>query len=504
MSYYFYILTFTTMASSRQSNYNDSEAEEEEWEAFSTGRNSIVHGAGGRISEDPVEDRTGTSQTGVKSEEGLLSGLNIMGANPHGGARPRNPTGQVASSTVHGQSTEGQGPYGPSELNMAAGFAEPPRFRGQPQNDLNGREVDRNRKLDAENEELRRIMRTQQLEMQEIRHQMTQLMRTQSHFPSSPAPSAEDKVFLNTVTPMEYNGEGGVDDYIDQFEATTNTLGWSDQKKAAALLGRLKGRALTCVSSCPDKRYATMIRRLRDRFSPSDEEMYYQRLATYRKKPEQSWEDLAQEIEVLSLKAYEGMEERFRESMVAKALVEAVVDPDVRRKLRQKHPRTLNEAVRHARMVEADRMKEEQWQAYKKEDKGKIDEKKQDKTRAIDEEQMVNAAQAQEEPPKGGANRPKQSGDKKKFRKPGRTFSCYFCKMVGHIQKHCPFKLMMGAGTTMMMPQGLPQLQLPSIPGVTSPVINQPSPVPVPQQGNFQGQTQNSAALVTLPPKPPQ
>ena len=54
---------------------------------------------------------------------------------------------------------------------------------------------------------------------------------------------------------------------------------------------------------------------------------------------------LAQEIDVLSVK-----EEKYRESMVAKAFVEAVVDKGVRRKLRQKDPRTINETVRHAQM----------------------------------------------------------------------------------------------------------------------------------------------------------
>ena len=55
---------------------------------------------------------------------------------------------------------------------------------------------------------------------------------------------------------------------------------------------------------------------------------------TYRKKPDQTWEDLAQEIEVLSIKAYRGMEERYRDSMAAKAFVEAVMEKQVRRKLR--------------------------------------------------------------------------------------------------------------------------------------------------------------------------
>ena len=54
---------------------------------------------------------------------------------------------------------------------------------------------------------------------------------------------------------------------------------------------------------------------------------------TYWEKLDQNWEDLSQETEVLSIKAYAGMEERCREAMAAKAFVEAVADKRVRKKL---------------------------------------------------------------------------------------------------------------------------------------------------------------------------
>ena len=53
--------------------------------------------------------------------------------------------------------------------------------------------------------------------------------------------------------------------------------------------------ALTFVSDCPYKRFSSLVAKLRDRFSPEDEEMIYQELVTHRKKPDQNWEDLAQE-----------------------------------------------------------------------------------------------------------------------------------------------------------------------------------------------------------------
>ena len=35
----------------------------------------------------------------------------------------------------------------------------------------------------------------------------------------------------------------------------------------------------------------------------------------YKKKPDQTWKDLAQEMKVLSIKAYGGMEERYTEEL---------------------------------------------------------------------------------------------------------------------------------------------------------------------------------------------
>ena len=71
--------------------------------------------------------------------------------------------------------------------------------------------------------------------------------------------------------------------------------------------------------------------------------MVYHQLMTDRKKPDQTWEDLAQEIEVLLIKTYRGMEERYRDSMAAKAFVEAVIDKQVHRKLREKHPKRIRQ-----------------------------------------------------------------------------------------------------------------------------------------------------------------
>ena len=87
--------------------------------------------------------------------------------------------------------------------------------------------------------ELRNLLHMQRLEIGELRKELAH---------RSPGTSDVDKVFLLTLTPMEYDGEGDFEDYLSQFEAIARTLRWSEDKKGSALYGRLKRKGLDiCV-----------------------------------------------------------------------------------------------------------------------------------------------------------------------------------------------------------------------------------------------------------------
>ena len=107
--------------------------------------------------------------------------------------------------------------------------------------------------------------------------------------------------------------------------------------------------------------------------------------------------------------------------MAAKVFVEAVVDERVCRKLREKHPRTINDAVKQAQMVEADQLWEEQWQEYDKED---IDiDKFQEKSKTVEEcvsQLRVEAPSKAQVGVKAG----------KKF-KPWSSVTCIFARWLG-------------------------------------------------------------------------
>ena len=66
-------------------------------------------------------------------------------------------------------------------------------------------------------DELRHLLHLQRLEMAEMRHEHSQMQ------PTSPGTQV-DKVFLGSLSPMEYTGESDFENYLSQFEAMARTL----------------------------------------------------------------------------------------------------------------------------------------------------------------------------------------------------------------------------------------------------------------------------------------
>ena len=157
-------------------------------------------------------------------------------------------------------------------------------------------------------------------------------------------------------------------------------------------------------------------------------------------------------------------------------------------------------------MIEDDQLREEQWQEFDREDKEKSKESKSDRNRVIEDRKLdEGVAQAHVEAPMQTSTQFGTKGCKKKKSTSRKGITCYFCKMVGHIQKSTDtFKLMMGARSTLMPAHGLTSLQLPSLSdmstlqGMTTPPTQRPVSSPG-QQSNYGGQSQLSTALVALP-----
>ena len=80
-------------------------------------------------------------------------------------------------------------------------------------------------------DELRYLLQLQRLEMTELKEELAH---------RSPVTSGVDKVFMGTLTPMEYDGVGDFENQLSQFEAIARTLRWSEDRKGSALYGRLK------------------------------------------------------------------------------------------------------------------------------------------------------------------------------------------------------------------------------------------------------------------------
>ena len=167
-----------------------------------------------------------------------------------------------------------------------------------------------------------------------------------------------DKVFLESLAPMKYSGEGDFQEYLNQFESTARTLCWDEEKKGSALHGRLKGRALACVSSCPDKHYSTLVRRLRDRFSPKTRKCITNSSQhTERFRSELGGSSLGDRRSITQGLFWHGGEVQRLHG--CKGVCRSCGGPRSQEKTEAETPETVNEAVRHARMIEADQLRED-------------------------------------------------------------------------------------------------------------------------------------------------
>lgn len=348
---------------------------------------------------------------------------------------------------------------------------------------------------------------------------------------ATPTPSS---IFSSgKLLPGRYNGEADFEDYLAQFTVVATANAWSDAEKAAVLLGRLEGKALSAVSRGPDMQYTTMIGRLLKQFSMDHEETYAQRLQTLVKKDDQTWEDLAHEVRLLASKGYKDVGENTQNRLAVQGFINAVTDDKTREKLRDRNPKSVDEAVQMAHQVECNltlekvRQKTIETSSEEKKKKSTTQARKVEEEKASEKDPRLQAledkvAQLQEELNKVNVTPGKQTSKPQKNQqsRPRRDdIICYSCRLPGHIRRRCPYRnnpqtSFPSVRGQMPSSAGYPvSVAPPSTAPSSSPSSvssNQPTPLsyeipqfsPVQQSGNFQGQPQYQTAVGFLPKTP--
>ena len=154
------------------------------------------------------------------------------------------------------------------------------------------------------------------------------------------------------------------EDYLAQFNITTEINGWNYKQKSLYLANSLTGNARSLLSELTEeqrKDYDTLVQKLTVRYgSQHRAEVYRAQLKSKVKGKTESIVELAQSIRKLSRQAYPNASLEMIEVLALDHFIDSLVDTDIRLRIREVGPKSLSEAETMAVRLEAHRIADRQ------------------------------------------------------------------------------------------------------------------------------------------------
>lgn len=166
------------------------------------------------------------------------------------------------------------------------------------------------------------------------------------------------------ITPSPYDGKTSWDDYQVQFELIAELNGWNTSTMAIYLAASLSGSAqavLADLDANSRRNYQALREALSLRFGNGGKmEVFRSQLKSRTRGKDESLPELAQAIQRLVRQAYPEAPLSVREVLEKDYFVNAIADTDIRWKILQTRPGTIQEALAIATEVEAFQISERQ------------------------------------------------------------------------------------------------------------------------------------------------
>jgi len=159
------------------------------------------------------------------------------------------------------------------------------------------------------------------------------------------------------ITPDAFDGDIGWDEWISHFNSVARVNEWNDQTKLLWLEVRLVGKARKAWNRLTTEErndYNSALIALRRRFEPeSRRDLYAAEFQTRGRKPNESWGELADNLRSLADKAFPDLDEAAKEKLSVDRYLTLLESPDISLAVRQRRPKTLNDAVSATLEIEA-------------------------------------------------------------------------------------------------------------------------------------------------------
>ncbi|CAG2224639.1 unnamed protein product [Mytilus edulis] len=159
------------------------------------------------------------------------------------------------------------------------------------------------------------------------------------------------------IKPCQYDGSTSWTDYLSHFEMCALVNNWSENRKGLYLAVSLMGQAQAVLGDLPSEKrqnFSDLVSALEERFAPSSQtELYRVQFKERRQKASESLPELGQSIRRLSNLAYPTAPLDVRETLGKEQFIDALVDSEMRLRIKQSRPKGLNDAVRLAVELEA-------------------------------------------------------------------------------------------------------------------------------------------------------
>jgi hypothetical protein len=159
------------------------------------------------------------------------------------------------------------------------------------------------------------------------------------------------------MKPATYDGSGSWIDYKAHFEVYSDFNCWNLHQKSLYLAASLRGQAQTVLGNVrPDSKrtYRELSDALESRFAPANQtELYRAMLREKRQKPQESLPELGESIRRLAHLAYPTAPGDVTEMIANDRFVDELANFDMRLRIQQSRPKSLDDVIRFAVEIEA-------------------------------------------------------------------------------------------------------------------------------------------------------